>query len=82
VWSDDPGAAIYASAACVGIHCASGGEKTIRLPYRSRVEMLYPERRVIASDSDRIVFTPSETGMSTTLFRIDTDFGAQSCVNE
>ena len=82
VWNDDPGAAIYASAACVGIHCASGGEKTIRLPRRSRVEMLYPERRVIASDADRIVFTPSETGMSTTLFHIDTDFGAQSCVNE
>ena len=30
--------------------------------------MLYPERREIAADTDRIVFTPSGTGLSTTLF--------------
>ena len=33
--------------------------------------MLYPERRVIAPDTDRIVFTLPGNGMSTTLFRID-----------
>ncbi len=71
MWSDDPGAAIYASAACVGIHCASGGEKTIRLPRRAKVTMLYPERRAIAEDSDRITFTPHGDGMSTTLFRLE-----------
>ena len=71
VWNDDPDAAVYASAACVGIHCASGGEKTIRLPRRAHVTMLYPERRVIAPDTDRIVFTQPGNGMSTTLFRID-----------
>ena len=72
VWNDDPDVAIYANAACVGIHCASGGEKTIRLPYRARVSMLYPEHRVIAADTDRIVFTPANEGMSTTLFGLDT----------
>ena len=72
VWNDDPDAAVYASAACVGFHCASGGEKTIRLPRRARVTMLYPERRAIAADTDRIVFTPARKGMSTTLFRLDT----------
>ena len=41
----------------------------ISLPCRAQVEMLYPERREIAADTDRIVFTPSATGMSTTLFR-------------
>ena len=72
VWNDDPDAAVYASAACVGFHCASGGEKTIRLPRRARVTMLYPERRAIAADTDRIVFTSARKGMSTTLFRLDT----------
>jgi len=72
VWNDDPDAAVYASAACVGFHCASGGEKTIRLPRRARVTMLYPERREIATDTDHIVFTPAGKGMSTTLFRLDT----------
>lgn len=71
VWNDDPDAAVYASAACVGFHCASGGEKTIRLPRRARVTMLYPARRAIAADADRIVFTPDGKGMSTTLFRLD-----------
>ena len=72
VWNDDPDAAVYASAACVGFHCASGGEKTIRLPRRARVTMLYPERRAFAADTDCIVFTPAGKGMSTTLFRLDT----------
>ena len=71
VWNDDHDAAVYASAACVGFHCASGGEKTIRLPRRARVTMLYPERRAIAAGTDRIVFTPASKGMSTTLFRLD-----------
>ena len=71
VWNDDPDAAVYASAACVGFHCASGGEKTIRLPRRARVTMLYPERRAVAADTDRIIFTPARKGMSTTLFRLD-----------
>ena len=71
VWNDDHDAAVYASAACVGFHCASGGEKTIRLPRRAKVTMLYPERRPIAENTDKIVFTPSTTGMSTTLFRLE-----------
>jgi hypothetical protein len=71
IWNDDPDAAVYASAACVGFHCASGGEKTIRLPRRAKVTMLYPERRPIAENTDKIVFTPSTTGMSTTLFRLE-----------
>ena len=69
---DEGGKAVYASAACVGFHCASGGEKTIRLPRRARVTMLYPERRAVAADTDRIVFTSARKGMSTTLFRLDT----------
>jgi hypothetical protein len=32
--------------------------------------MLYPERREISADTDRIVFTPQGNGLSTTLFRI------------
>ena len=53
----------------MALHCATPGEKVISLPHRAQVEMLYPERREIAADTDRIVFTPSTTGMSTTLFR-------------
>ena len=53
----------------MALHCATPGEKVISLPRRAQVEMLYPERREIAADTDRIVFTPSATGMSTTLFR-------------
>ena len=71
VWNDDPDAAVYASAACVGFHCASGGEKTIRLPRRAKVTMLFPERRPIAENTNKIVFTPSTNGMSTTLFRLE-----------
>ncbi len=71
VWNDDSDAAVYASATCVGFHCASGGEKTIRLPRRAKVTMLYPERRLIASDTDTIVFTPPTTGMYTALFRLE-----------
>ena len=53
----------------MALHSAVPGEKTIRLPRRARVTMLYPERREIAADTDRIVFTPPGTGLSTTLFR-------------
>jgi hypothetical protein len=69
IWNEDANSAVYASAACVALHCATPGEKVISLPRRAQVEMLYPERREIAADTDRIVFTPSSTGMSTTLFR-------------
>ena len=69
VWNDDADSAIYASASCVALHCATGGEKVIRLPRRAMVTMLYPERRKIAADTDRIVFTPQCDGMSTTIFR-------------
>ena len=69
IWNDDVDSAIYASASCVALHCATGGEKTIRLPCRAKVTMLYPVRREIAADTDRIVFTPSGNGMSTTIFR-------------
>ena len=69
IWNTDADSAVYASAACVALHCATPGEKTIRLPRRAQVEMLYPERREIAADTGSIVFTPSGDGMSTTLFR-------------
>ena len=69
IWNVDADSAVYASASCVALHCATPGEKVIFLPRRAQVEMLYPERREIAADTDRIVFTPSATGMSTTLFR-------------
>ena len=71
VWNDDPDAAVYANVSCVGFHCASGGEKTIRLPRRAKVTMLYPERRPISDDTDKIVFTPSNNGMYTALFRTE-----------
>ncbi len=70
IWNADADSAVYASAACVALHCATPGEKVISLPYRAHVEMLYPERREIAVDTDRILFTPAGTGMSTTLFRV------------
>ena len=69
IWNDDADSAIYASASCVALHCATGGEKVIRLPRRAKVTMLYPERREIAADTDRVVFTPPCDGMSTTIFR-------------
>jgi len=70
VWNDDADSAIYASASCVALHCATGGVKTIRLPRRAKVTMLYPGRReVFSADTDRIVFTPQVDGMSTTIFR-------------
>ena len=69
IWNDDAGSAIYASASCVALHCAAPGEKTIRLPRRAKVTMLYPERREVGADTDRIVFTPLGDGMSTTIFR-------------
>ena len=71
IWDDNSGDIIYANASCVALHSAVPGEKTIRLPRRARVTMLYPERREIAADTDRIVFTPSGTGLSTTLFRYE-----------
>jgi len=76
VWNRDPDAAVYANASCVALHCASPGEKAISLPRKAKVTMLYPERREFASCADRIVFTPSETGMSTTLFRLQWNDGA------
>ena len=69
VWNDDADSAVYASAACVALHCATPGEKTIRLPCRAKVTMLYPERRELGAATDRIVFTPQGDGMSTTIFR-------------
>ena len=72
IWDDDPCDVIYANASCVALHSAAPGEKTIRLPRRAKVTMLYPERREIAADTDRIVFTPQGNGLSTTLFRTDT----------
>ena len=71
IWNDDADSAVYASAACVALHCATPGEKTIRLPRRAKVTMLYPERREVSSGTDRIVFTPQGNGLSTTLFRTD-----------
>ncbi|MBR4170647.1 MAG: hypothetical protein IKR48_03245 [Kiritimatiellae bacterium] len=71
IWDEDPRDVIYASAACVALHTATPGEKTIRLPRRAKVTMLYPERREIAADTDRIVFTPIGTTFSTTLFRTE-----------
>ena len=70
VWNNDPDSAVYANASCVALHCASPGEKVIRLPRRAKVTMLYPESRIIAVATDRIVFTPQGTGMSTTIFRL------------
>ena len=69
VWNDDADSAIYASASCVALHCATGGRKTIRLPRRAKVVMLYPERRLISESTDCFEFTPAESGMSTTIFR-------------
>ena len=71
IWDDNPGDIIYANAFCVALHSAASGEKTIRLPRRAKVTMLYPERREIAADTDRIVFTPPGTGLTTTLFRYE-----------
>ena len=71
VWDEDPRDVIYANASCVALHSAVPGEKTIRLPRRAKVTMLYPERREISADPDRIVFTPSGNGFSTTLFRTE-----------
>ena len=68
IWNDDADSAIYASASCVALHCATSGEKVIRLPRRAHVTMLYPERREISASTDRIVFRPSGEGMSTTIF--------------
>lgn len=69
IWNGDADSAIYASASCVALHCAVGGKRTIHLPYRAKVTMLYPERREIAANIDSIVFTPQGDGMSTTIFR-------------
>ncbi|MBR2837393.1 MAG: hypothetical protein IKE55_01275 [Kiritimatiellae bacterium] len=69
VWNADADSAVYASASCVALHCATPGEKTIRLPRRAKVTMLYPERREVSAGTDRIVFTPQGDGMSTTIFR-------------
>ncbi len=71
IWDDDPHDVIYANVSCVALHSAVPGEKTIRLPRRAKVTMLYPERREISADTDRIVFTPSGNGFSTTLFRTE-----------
>ena len=71
IWDEDSRDVIYASAACVALHTATPGEKTIRLPRRAKVTMLYPERREIAADTDRIVFTPVGATFSTTLFRTE-----------
>ena len=69
IWNDDADSALYANASCVSLHCATPGEKSIRLPRRAKVMMLYPERRELGASSDRIVFTPQGDGMSTTIFR-------------
>ena len=71
IWDEDSRDVIYASAACVALHTATPGEKTIRLPRRAKVTMLYPERREIAADTNRIVFTPVGATFSTTLFRVE-----------
>ena len=71
IWDDDPRDVIYANASCVALHSAAPGEKTIRLPRRAKVTMLYPERREMSADTDRIVFTPQGDGFSTTLFHTD-----------
>ena len=71
IWNDDADTAVYASASCVALHCAKPGERTIRLPRRAKVTMLYPERREFGASSDRIVFTPQGDGMSTTIFRYE-----------
>ena len=71
IWDDDPRDVIYANASCVALHSAVPGEKTIRLPRRAKVTMLYPERREMSADTDRIVFTPLGDGLSTTLFRTE-----------
>ena len=68
IWNDDADSAVYANASCVALHCATPGEKTIRLPCKAQVTMLYPERREMSSGTDRIVFRPSGEGMSTTVF--------------
>ena len=69
IWNGDADSAIYASASCVALHCAVGGKRTIHLPHRAKVTMLYPERREISANTDSIVFTPQGDGMSTTIFR-------------
>ena len=71
IWNADADSAVYASASCVALHCATPGEKTISLPRRAKVTMLYPERRNIAADTERIVFTPPGKGASTTIFRYE-----------
>ncbi len=71
IWDDDPRDVIYANVSCVALHSAVPGEKTIRLPRRAKVTMLYPERREMSADTDRIVFTPLGDGLSTTLFRTE-----------
>ncbi|MBQ7189694.1 MAG: beta-galactosidase [Kiritimatiellae bacterium] len=71
IWNADPQSAIYASVSSVALHCALPGEKTIQLPRRAKVTMLYPEHRELAADTDRILFTPRTNGMSTTLFRTE-----------
>jgi len=71
IWDNDPRDVIYANASCVALHSAAPGEKTIRLPRRAKVTMLYPERREIAVDTDRIVFTSHGDSLSTTLFRTE-----------
>ncbi len=71
IWDDDPRDVIYANASCVALHSAVPGEKTIRLPRRAKVTMLYPERREMSAGTDCIVFTPPGDGFSTTLFRTE-----------
>ena len=71
VWDEDSSDVIYANASCVALHSASTGEKTIRLPCRAKVSMLYPERCTVAEETDHVIFTPQGSGLSTTIFRYE-----------
>lgn len=69
VYNDDNALCVYANRSFVAVHSAKGGRQTIRLPEKSNVTMVYPERKELGRGVREFSFELD--GVSTVLFHCD-----------
>jgi len=70
LYTADTGDVLFANRSLVGIHTATGGEKTLRLPQRARrVTRVLPDEAVVAENTDTLKFTTPK--IATVLFMVE-----------
>ena len=68
-WCIDNDTAVYANSSVLALHGIGKATRRVSLPARSRVTLLYPERREIGDGADEFEYAPGADGGWTAIFK-------------